>query len=118
MVKPIYQSIETSYKGYHFRSRLVARWAVFFDRSKIKWEYEKEGCDLGELGYYIPDFWLPELKYFAEVKARYFTKIEREKTNALPYPCLLLVGVPIEGRSVVWAGSEQGVVAFVDMKSK
>jgi hypothetical protein len=25
------KAIETSYKGYRFRSRLEARWAVFFD---------------------------------------------------------------------------------------
>ena len=31
--------IETEYKGYRFRSRLEARWAVFFDALNIKWEY-------------------------------------------------------------------------------
>lgn len=40
------KAIETSYKGYRFRSRLEARWAVFFDELGIKWEYEKEGYDL------------------------------------------------------------------------
>lgn len=40
------QAIETVYKGYHFRSRLEARWAVFFDTLGIEWEYEKEGYDL------------------------------------------------------------------------
>lgn len=55
MIKPI----ETSYKGYLFRSRLEARWAVFFDDLGIDWEYENEGYDLGEFGWYLPDFWLP-----------------------------------------------------------
>lgn len=41
-IKPI----ETLYKGYRFRSRLEARWAVFFDALGLKWEYEKEGFDL------------------------------------------------------------------------
>ena len=45
MIKPI----ETVYNGYRFRSRLEARWAVFFDQLGIKNEYEKEGFDLGEL---------------------------------------------------------------------
>lgn len=62
------KAIETSYKGYRFRSRLEARWAVFFDALGIKWEYEKEGYDLGEYGYYLPDFWLPECGFHAEVK--------------------------------------------------
>lgn len=51
--------IETIYKGYRFRSRLEARWAVFLDGLNIRWEYEKEGYDLGEAGWYLPDFWLP-----------------------------------------------------------
>ena len=38
MVKPI----ETVYKGYRFRSRLEARWAVFFDALDIEWYYEPE----------------------------------------------------------------------------
>lgn len=50
------KAIETRYKGYRFRSRLEARWAVFFDALGIKWEYEPEGYDLGEAGWYLPDF--------------------------------------------------------------
>ena len=63
-IKPI----ETQFKGYRFRSRLEARWAVFFDALGIQWEYEKEGYDLGELGWYLPDFWLPEFNQWVEVK--------------------------------------------------
>jgi hypothetical protein len=55
MVKPI----ETIYKDYRFRSRLEARWAVFFDTLDVKYIYEKEGYDLGEFGWYLPDFWMP-----------------------------------------------------------
>jgi len=62
------QAIETKYKGYNFRSRLEARWAVFFDALGIKWEYEKEGYDLGELGWYLPDFWLPDFSFYVEIK--------------------------------------------------
>ncbi len=32
--------IETIYNGFRFRSRLEARWAVFFDAVEIKYEYE------------------------------------------------------------------------------
>jgi len=52
------KAIETSYKGYLFRSRLEARWAVFFDALGIVWEYEREGFELDGLRY-LPDFWLP-----------------------------------------------------------
>lgn len=50
------KAIETTYKGYRFRSRLEARWAVFFNTIPMRWEYEPEGFDLGAAGYYLPDF--------------------------------------------------------------
>ena len=50
--------IETEYKGYRFRSRLEARWAIFFDACGVDWEYEPEGYDLGDGLYYLPDFLL------------------------------------------------------------
>ena len=50
------KAIETQYKGYRFRSRLEARWAVFFDAFGLEWEYEPEGFDLGNGIYYLPDF--------------------------------------------------------------
>jgi hypothetical protein len=54
MIKPI----ETRYNAYRFRSRLEARWAVFFDALGITYEYETEGFDLGASGWYLPDFLL------------------------------------------------------------
>lgn len=51
-IKPI----ETFYKGYRFRSRLEARWAVFFDALGVKWEYEPEGFELPSGKRYLPDF--------------------------------------------------------------
>ena len=41
---------------------------MFFDEIGIKYEYEKEGYDLGALGWYLPDFWLPEFCMWVEVK--------------------------------------------------
>lgn len=50
------KAIETKYKGYRFRSRLEARWAVFFDALGLKWEYEPEGFELSNGERYLPDF--------------------------------------------------------------
>lgn len=50
------KAIETSYKGYRFRSRLEARWAVFFDVIGWLWEYEPEGFELEKGERYLPDF--------------------------------------------------------------
>jgi hypothetical protein len=40
-------AIETRYAGCRFRSRLEARWAVFFDTLKLRWEYEPQGYYIG-----------------------------------------------------------------------
>lgn len=63
-IKPI----ETVYNGYRFRSRLEARWAVFFDTLGIKYEYEPEGFELDGGYKYLPDFYLPEMETYVEVK--------------------------------------------------
>lgn len=55
------KAIETIYNGYKFRSRLEARWAVFFDAAGIKYEYEPEGFDLGDGCLYLPDFYLHDI---------------------------------------------------------
>lgn len=62
-IKPI----ETRYAGCRFRSRLEARWAVFFDALGIEWQYEPEGYIVAGKPY-LPDFWLPGLKLWVEVK--------------------------------------------------
>jgi hypothetical protein len=65
-------AIETTYKGYRFRSRLEARWAVFFDALEIKWEYEPQGYEKEMYDdkkiMYLPDFYLPDSKLYIEVK--------------------------------------------------
>ena len=60
--------IETEYKDYLFRSRLEARWAVFFDACGIRWEYEPEGIILSDGSWYLPDFYLPDFHCYFEVK--------------------------------------------------
>lgn len=60
--------IETEYAGYKFRSRLEARWALYFDLCKIRWAYESEGFTLSDGQRYLPDFWLPDYNQFVEVK--------------------------------------------------
>lgn len=77
------KAIETFYAGCLFRSRLEARWAVFYDALGIAWHYEPEGFDLTgkNLGLYLPDFWLPEQKYLVEIKGQEPTPEETLKTE-------------------------------------
>ena len=80
------QAIQTTYQGYKFRSRLEARWAVFFDALGLKWEYEPEGFDLGGAGWYLPDFLLPDMDggngMWVEVKPEGSTEFLKIKTLA------------------------------------
>jgi hypothetical protein len=96
-IKPI----ETNYAGCRFRSRLEARWAVFFDALGIAWEYEREGFDLGDGLYYLPDFWLSKSHWFVEVKpvsptGQDLLKIRRLDDNP-PFPAngvVVVIGTP------------------------
>lgn len=63
------KAIETKYRGYHFRSRLEARWAVFFDALGARWEYELEGFSFDGIAY-LPDFFLPDLGIWCEIKGK------------------------------------------------
>lgn len=76
------KAIDTVYKGYKFRSRLEARWAVFFDTLGIPWDYEREGYDLDGT-FYLPDFWLPEQDCWIEIKGQKPTKEENDKAGKL-----------------------------------
>jgi len=62
----IIKPIETIYNGYRFRSRLEARWAVFFDALELLYSYEPEGFDLNGL-WYLPDFFVSN-ELWVEIK--------------------------------------------------
>lgn len=98
------KSIETYYKGYLCRSRTEARWLVAFDKAGIKYEYEPEGFDLGSVGKYLPDLYLPQVDMYAEVKGRPFNIKELKKAKALALGSkkvvLLLDGAP--ARKAYW----------------
>jgi len=76
------KAIETQYKGYRFRSRLEARWAVFFDKLGVGWEYEKQGYALPS-GPYLPDFWLPSIPCWVEIKPEQPTELESNLAGEL-----------------------------------
>lgn len=52
---------------------------MFFDAMGIKYEYEPEGYDLGELGWYLPDFWLPEHRWHVEVKGKNVSGLDKAR---------------------------------------
>lgn len=104
--------ISTTYAGYNFRSRLEARWAVFFDSLGIPYTYEAEGYDLSGLRY-LPDFVIhpatnpvyceikpPGAPTFNEhEKAR---KLSHESGHAVYILCGDPYAVLVSGVSVAW----------------
>lgn len=91
------QPIPTLWRGITFRSRTEARWAAFFDYAGIAWEYEPQAFTF-DFGCYVPDFWLPHVSMYAEVKAKALDDRERRLAKALAIrtgcSVLQLVGPP------------------------
>jgi hypothetical protein len=85
------KAINTPYANHLFRSRLEARWAVYFDEMNTSWKYEEEGFDLKGI-WYLPDFYLTSHEIYAEVKPTRFTEAEHKK-------CLLLC--ELSGKTVI-----------------
>jgi hypothetical protein len=73
------KAIQTRYGNRHFRSRLEARWAVFFDKAGVKWDYEPEGFLLPS-GPYLPDFYVRN----AEGDSRYDQYLEIKPSSISP----------------------------------
>lgn len=71
------KAIETQYKGYRFRSRTEARWAVFFEALGVDWMYEPEGFVLEDATHYLPDFVIGS-STFVEIKGAQPTEEEIE----------------------------------------
>lgn len=107
-------AIPTKYRGISFRSRLEARWAIFFDVLGIKYDYEPEAFELD--GYcYLPDFWLLEQKIFYECKPEWPTDDEQAKASRLSEftnrRVCISVGTP---RVYDFIGEEPAVMLFPD----
>lgn len=63
--------LPTEYSGIQMRSRSEARFAKWCDDHNLKWIYEPEGFASGAHAY-LPDFLLPEIRCFVEVKPAVF----------------------------------------------
>ena len=77
------KAIETRYRGYRFRSRTEARWAVFLDALCEPWEYEKQGYALSDGSAYLVDFFLPRQDCYLEIKGAKPTEREIERASLL-----------------------------------
>jgi len=98
------RGIRTIFAGDIFRSQLEVRWALFFKALDIDYVYEKEAYPLLS-GWYLPDFWLPKLNVFVEVKPWIGGVIDSARYNELAqttgFPLLCVQGRPEKGQYTV-----------------
>lgn len=91
------RAINTLYNGNYHRSRLEARWAVYFKTLGIEYEYEVEGYSTKNFNY-LPDFYFPKLKFYGEVKRADFgdEDVERwsEFAKEIDKPLVIFEGLP------------------------
>ena len=106
------KAIETKYKGYRFRSRLEARWAVFFDELVVDWQYEPEGFELDDVGTrYLPDFLVTpfkDLPFWLEIKPSAPSAEEKRKAKIL--------SVETKMRVFIFSGDPMGVASYASFR--
>lgn len=66
-----------TYSGVKFRSTLEADWAATLDSLDIVWQYEPSGITLPSGVRYRPDFFLPEIATWLEVKGPHNERITK-----------------------------------------
>ncbi|MFN7341432.1 MAG: hypothetical protein ACK5VI_10180 [Opitutia bacterium] len=101
MTKPTIKAIETRYKGHRFRSRLEARWAVFFDAAGWDWEHEPGGFHT-PLGPYLPDFLVSSFSRARSVCGRWLEVKPIEPS-------------PVEIDKLVWVSAHNDITPFAEL---
>jgi len=115
-----YEARHTQYGEDVFRSRNEAKHAVFFKHLGIDYRYEQEDMS-GRYGRVLPDFYLPSLDIYYEVKHNGFSEEDRaahlNKYAAVVVqtgkPCMIAYGDPRETTVDKWNNS---VLIFYNVK--
>jgi hypothetical protein len=97
------QPIETKWHGYRFRSRLEARWAVWLYSLGVRFEYEREGFQMGSYCF-LPDFFLSDYSCYLEVKPN--SDFDRNRLNEFVahQDLVVVVGNPWPFQYILWLG--------------
>lgn len=101
------KAIPTTYKGIEFRSKLEAKYAQCFDRLGIVWEYEGHGFAFDDGTWYCPDFYMPEIDTYFEVKG-VFDDTSMNKVILLAKEQKRVVVGPPSGDAGIFIGIKPG----------
>jgi hypothetical protein len=109
--------IQTHYEGVFFRSRTEARYAKFFDCLKLQWVYEGEGYDL-DGDRYLPDFWMPSLECFIEIKGKFPNRREVRVARKLQFfterDVVICHGLPMENDAIKFGWDHENGGSFTE----
>lgn len=104
------EALPTVYRSTTFRSALEASWAATLDSLAIVWEYEPQMVTLPSGAHYLPDFRLPEIGVWLEVKGPSVPRVEK----AIEFGQSLTCDCPrirrIQRCSCRWPGGELVVI--------
>lgn len=100
------EALPTFYGGTTFRSALEASWAATLDTLDIAWEYEPETIALPSGATYIPDFRLPDIGAWLEVKGTGVPRIEK----AIEFGKTLACNCPRFRCTCRWPGGELVII--------
>lgn len=79
-----------SHRGWMMRSHTELLWARVFDAAQIQYLHEP-GLFNTPHGWYLPDFYMPNIDVYVEIKGKEPTEIEKEKAAAV----ILATGRPL-----------------------
>ncbi len=82
-----YGAIPRRYRGVEFRSTLEADWAATLDALDLDWEYEPTTFTLPSGQRYLPDFHLPQIGTWIEVKGTGVPRVEKARELAGMLTC-------------------------------
>jgi hypothetical protein len=116
----------TYFNGVAYRSRLEARWALFFTLMHAEFKYEPQHFDVGGGTNYLPDFYFPQLKTYVEIKPVAPTASEDYKcwglARATNEEAVLLWGTPADvvtyGHGLVYRSNPVFVVGYRESPRK
>jgi hypothetical protein len=109
-----------------FRSSLEADWACTLDNLGIEWRYEPVTVTLPSGEWYVPDFWLPELATYIEVKGAGIPRRHKPAQLAeLETGTIVLLGLAARPRTgatgwrelgINWEPADGGSLGLVECK--
>jgi hypothetical protein len=113
-------ALPTVYNGIQYRSRIEARWAAFFTVLNINFQYEPKRFRLGDIGSYLPDFYLPDWHTWVEIKSCDPEPIEIERILRLCKKtrehCLILGGRCDESVGIWFTSPRVGYKIYADCR--